>query len=45
MKEEDLTQLSTSDLNSRLEKAIEAEDYIMAAKIRDEINRRKGDKA
>jgi bifunctional DNase/RNase len=42
MKEEDLSELSSSDLNSRLEKAIEAEDYIMAAKIRDEINRRQG---
>lgn len=43
MKDEDLSQMSSSDLNDRLSKAIEAEDYIMAAKIRDEINRRKGE--
>ena len=43
MKDEDLTEMSTTDLNDRLNQAIEAEDYIMAAKIRDEINRRKGE--
>lgn len=43
MKDEDLTEMSTTDLNDRLDQAIEAEDYIMAAKIRDEINRRKGE--
>ena len=43
MKDEDLTEMSTTDLNDRLNQAIETEDYIMAAKIRDEINRRKGE--
>lgn len=42
-KEEDLSKMEIKELNQKLEQAIEAEDYIQAAKIRDEINRRKGE--
>lgn len=43
VKEQDLSKLSMSELNDKLSKAIDNEDYILAAKIRDEINRRKGE--
>lgn len=43
VKEEDYDELSLSELNEKLTKAIDVEDYIKAAKIRDEINRRKGE--
>ncbi len=43
VKEQDLSKLSMSELNDQLSKAIDNEDYILAAKIRDEINRRKGE--
>ncbi len=43
VKEQDLNKLSMNELHDKLSKAIESEDYIMAAKIRDEINRRKGE--
>lgn len=42
-KEQDLNKLEMKELNQKLNQAIEAEDYIQAAKIRDEINRRKGE--
>ena len=38
---EDLTQLTLNELNERLNKVLEMEDYINAVAIRDEINRRK----
>ena len=43
VKEGDLAKMSMNDLNDKLSKAIDNEDYILAAKIRDEINRRKGE--
>ncbi len=36
-----LNNLSTNELNEKLDAALDTEDYILAAKIRDEINRRK----
>jgi len=44
VKEQDLSQLSDEELNDKLNKSIEAEDYILAARIRDEFKRRKGEK-
>ena len=41
---EDLTQLTLDELNERLNKVLEMEDYIHAVAIRDEINRRKKDR-
>jgi bifunctional DNase/RNase len=40
-KKSSLTQLSMEDLNNQLEEALAKEDYEQAARIRDEINRRK----
>lgn len=40
-KEEELTDFSTKELQEMLDKVLEQEDYIRAAAIRDEINRRK----
>lgn len=38
---DNLSGKTTEELNEALEKAIEVENYILAAKIRDEVNRRK----
>lgn len=42
--EEDLTNMSTDELNQLLKDVLEHEDYIKAISIRDEINNRKKDK-
>ena len=39
---EDLKKMSVTELESLLNEVLEHEDYIKAASIRDEINRRKG---
>jgi uncharacterized protein len=38
----DLSNLSVTDINAQLEKALEDEDYMRAAKLRDELKKRKG---
>ena len=39
--EEKIAEMSIDELNEQLDQAIDSENYILAAKIRDEINRRK----
>jgi protein-arginine kinase activator protein McsA len=40
-KSKDLKKISTNKIKKMLEKSIQNEDYIMAAKLRDELNIRK----